>query len=147
MIRKFTENDRSVFTAMCMDFYSSNGVDHPIPLSYAEKTFDMILAGSQFCAAYLCERNGKTVGYALLAFTYSNEAGGEVVWIEELYTLPEARGNGVASELLDCIISAYRSVARFRLEVTDTNMDAERLYRRKGFVPLNYKQLEILKKH
>ncbi len=145
MIRKFTEADKSIFIKMCMDFYSGDGVDHTIPSSFAERTFEKLIKGSQFCEAYGYEKDGALLGYVLLAFTYSNEAGGDVVWIEELYTLPEARGCGVASELLDYIIDNYKSAVRFRLEVTDANKDAERLYMKKGFTALNYRQMEILK--
>lgn len=146
MIRKFAESDKTAFLTMCMDFYSGEGVDHTIPAAYAEKTFEILLHdNSPFCDAYICERNGKTAGYALLAITYSNEAGGEVVWIEELYTVPDARGTGVASELIDYVLDNYSKAARFRLEVTDENEGAVRLYKKKGFVPLKYNQMEILK--
>lgn len=146
MIRNFSESDKSDFLNMCMDFYSGAGVDHSIPTMYAEKTFDKIIYDkSPFCDAYICERNGKITGYMLLAITYSNEAGGEVVWIEELYTVPEARGMGVASELIDYVFDKYKNAARFRLEVTDENECAVKLYKKKGFINLRYKQMEILK--
>lgn len=145
MIRKFTEKDKSEFLTMCMAFYGGDGVDHTIPLSYAEKTFEKLLTGSPFCEAYCFEKDGKLTGYALLAFTYSNEAGGDVVWIEEVYTIPQARGTGVASKLLDYILNTYESAARFRLEITDSNKDAIRLYLKKGFVSLEYCQMEILR--
>lgn len=146
MIRKFNESDKADFLSMCMDFYSGEGVDHTIPVDYAEKTFEKIVReDSPFCDAYICERNEKIAGYALLAITYSNEAGGEVVWLEEIYTVPEARGTGVASELIDFVLDNYSSAARFRLEVTDENEGAVRLYKKKGFVTLKYNQMEILK--
>ena len=68
------------------------------------------------------------------------------MWIEELYTVPDARGTGVASELIDYVLDNYSKAARFRLEVTDENEGAVRLYKKKGFVPLKYNQMEILKK-
>lgn len=146
MIRKFTESDKSVFLKMCMDFYSGDGVDHSIPVEYAEKTFEKLIKNdSTYCDAFVCERNNVISGYVLLAFTYSNESGGDVVWIEELYTMPEARGMGVGSELLDYVLDKYQSASRFRLEVTDKNESAVRLYTKKGFAPLGYKQMQILK--
>ena len=91
MIRKFIETDKQIFIDMCMDFYSGEGVDHSIPIEYASTTFDKLLKSSPFCEAYLYEDNGIVYGYVLLSFTYSNESGGDVVWIEELYTAPTAR--------------------------------------------------------
>lgn len=147
MIRRLCENDRKIFLEMCMDFYGGEGVDHTIPVDYAEKTFDMLLKNtSPYCDAFLCEINGKIAGYVLLAFTYSNEAGGDVVWIEELYTVPQSRGQGVGSLLIDYVLEKYSHVARFRLEVTVKNESAVKLYRKKGFTDLGYNQMEILKK-
>ena len=38
MIRKFIETDKQIFIDMCMDFYSGEGVDHSIPVSYTHLT-------------------------------------------------------------------------------------------------------------
>lgn len=145
MIRKFIDSDKQNFIDMCMDFYSGEGVDHSIPKEYPSATFDKLLNAYPFCEAYLYENNGIAYGYVLLAFTYSNESGGDVVWIEELYTVPEARGKGVASSLLKHVLNSYKHASRFRLEVTEDNKDAVRLYKKYGFKPLNYKQMEIIK--
>ena len=145
MIRKFIETDKQIFIDMCMDFYSGEGVDHSIAIEYASTTFDKLLKSSPFCEAYLYEDNGIVYGYVLLSFTYSNESGGDVVWIEELYTAPTARGRGIASSLLKYVLDCYKHYSRFRLEVTENNQGAIRLYERNGFKQLNYLQMEILK--
>lgn len=40
---------------------------------------------SPYVAAYIAEHQGAPAGYGLVSLTYSNEAGGLVVWLEELY--------------------------------------------------------------
>ncbi|MCU6719025.1 GNAT family N-acetyltransferase [Porcipelethomonas ammoniilytica] len=145
MIREIKSDDKIDFIKMCMDFYNTDGVDHSIPVSNMEKTFNLLMEGLDFAKAYVCEKNNKTVGYILLALTYSNEAGGMVVWLDEIYVKPEFRSQGIGSELIDFVIEKYKNkISRFRLEITESNIGAKKLYLSKGFKDLSYRQMEIL---
>ena len=145
MIREIKSDDRIDYIKMCMDFYNTDGVDHSIPVSNMEKTFNLLMEGLDFAKAYVCEKNNKTAGYILLALTYSNEAGGMVVWLDEIYVKPEFRSQGIGSELIDFVIEKYKNkISRFRLEITESNIGAKKLYLSKGFKDLSYRQMEIL---
>ena len=145
MIREIKSDDKIDFIKMCMDFYNTDGVDHSIPVSNMEKTFNLLMEGLDFAKAYVCEKNNKTVRYILLALTYSNEAGGMVVWLDEIYVKPEFRSQGIGSELIDFVIEKYKNkISRFRLEITESNIGAKKLYLSKGFKDLSYRQMEIL---
>ena len=145
MIREIKSDDKIDFIKMCMDFYNTDGVDHSIPVSNMEKTFNLLMEGLDFAKACVCEKNNKTVGYILLALTYSNEAGGMVVWLDEIYVKPEFRSQGIGSELIDFVIEKYKNkISRFRLEITESNIGAKKLYLSKGFKDLSYRQMEIL---
>lgn len=144
MIREIKSDDKIDFIKMCMDFYNTDGVGHSIPVSNMEKTFNLLMEGLDFAKAYVCEKNNKTVGYILLALTYSNEAGGMVVWLDEIYVKPEFRSQGIGSELIDFVIDKYKdNAARFRLEITESNMGAKKLYLSKGFTDLSYRQMNL----
>ena len=80
-------------------------------------------------------------GFALLALTYSNEAGGIVVWLEEIYVKPEHRCKGITGEFFKFIEKEYADVARIRLETEPDNERAVRLYERNGFTKLGYSQM------
>lgn len=145
MIREINSCDKTDFIKMCIDFYNTDGVDHVIPVSNIEKTFDTLMNGSDFAKAFIYEKNNKIAGYILLAFTYSNEAGGLVVWLDEIYVRSDFRSQGIASKLIDFVIDKYNNnAARFRLEITESNIGAKRLYLSKGFKDLSYRQMEIL---
>lgn len=145
MIREVHLDDKTDFINMCVDFYNTDGVDHVIPISNVEKTFNLLMKVSDFAKAYVYEKNNQIAGYILLAFTYSNEAGGIVVWLEEIYVKSDFRSQGIGSELIDFVIEKYKNkVARFRLEITDSNNSARKLYLSKGFKYLSYRQMEIL---
>lgn len=145
MVREINSDDKMDFIKMCNDFYNTDGVDHVIPVSNIEKTFNLLMSGSDFTKAYVCEKNNKLAGYILLALTYSNEAGGMVVWLEEIYVKTDFRSHGIGSELIDFVIDEYKeSAARFRLEITESNIGAKKLYQSKGFRDLSYRQMEIM---
>ena len=80
------------------------------------------------------------MGYAVTAKGFSQECGGQFVWVDELYVLPEHQGKGVGTEALRLLEEYYPHCKRFRLEVEPDNEDAARLYRRLGFEGLAYRQ-------
>ena len=87
--------------------------------------------------------NGTPCGYCLLALTWSNEAGGLCVWLEEIMVDDEKRGKGVGSRMIAAVHEKYNAAARYRLEVTDDNPRAAALYRLLGFEELPYRQMII----
>lgn len=142
MIRKISINDKEKYIAMAKEFYKSDAVLHNIPDENIYKTFDTIVSGSPFADAYIYEHNGDIAGYALLSLTYSNEAGGHVLWIEEVYILTEYQGHGFGKELFAFIEKAYKDkVVRIRLEVEEANHRAISLYERLGYTRLDYMQM------
>lgn len=144
MIRDFKEEDLEMYKVMSKTMYHSPAVLHSISDEQLELTFSKCLAKDPFCRGLIIESDGEVAGYGLLAFTYSNEVGGLVVWCEELFIREDFRGNGLGSTFLKWLIETYRQTAkRFRLEVTASNEGAIKLYRRLGFENLDYKQMTI----
>ena len=142
IFRDFKESDRADFLKMCREFYSGDAVDHAIPEEYMQVTFDEILRQGPYLRGIIFERDGKPAGYGQLSFTFSNEVGGFVVLIEEIYVLPEFQGEGIGNAYLECLKKEYGGKAkRFRLEVCSGNSGAIRLYSKKGFEKLAYEQM------
>ena len=81
MVRPVEKKDRSIFLELMAEFWNTPAVHTKIPSVYHEKTFDLIMKGTPYLAAYLISYNETVVGYGLLSFTYSNEAGGMVVLV------------------------------------------------------------------
>ncbi len=46
------------------------------------------------------DENGQPCAYCLLALTWSNEAGGLCVWLEEIMVDDEQRGKGIGSRIM-----------------------------------------------
>jgi ribosomal protein S18 acetylase RimI-like enzyme len=73
-------------------------------------------------------------GYALLIPLWSNEFGGTIALIDELFVKPESRNQGIARRFFDFVRSTrpFNAVAAV-LEVSPTNARARRLYESVGF--------------
>jgi len=139
MIRPLTRSDEQLFMELSAEFYSSSAVVHPIPEENHRSTFLHMLQDDRYSRCYFMEHEGKTAGFCLISLTYSREAGGMAIWLEELYIRPDFRNLGLGGEFMDYIMSEYSYAKRFRLEMTVGN-PAEHLYIRKGFEPFPYQQ-------
>jgi GNAT superfamily N-acetyltransferase len=82
--------------------------------------------------------DGAEVGVAYAACILSLEHSGRSGWLEELYVLPEWRGRGVGSRLLDAIIAGAkeRQWVALDLEVDSGHQRVIPLYVRRGFQPI-----------
>lgn len=142
-IRNFEPADRAAVLAMVDTFYHSPGVLHQIPTENFAAVFDeMCGGGSGRLRGLLIEHDGQPAGFCSLSSSYSTEAGGPVVLIEEVYIDPAFRGHGFGSDVFAFIIQEYKGkAARLRLEVAPDNTRAAQLYERLGFETLPYKQM------
>ena len=140
MIRKIKAEDKEIYIKMAHDFYRMPAVDHPVPDSYLEKTFEECLKSDTYAELFILEWEGKIAGYGLIAKTFSQEAGGMVIWVEELFMRPQYRGKGLGNEFFD-FLYRERPAARYRLEIEPENVRAAALYERKGFCSLGYGQM------
>jgi len=141
MIRDIEEKDREIFIAMCEEFYSSTAVSHSVPKSHFERTFEVVTHNSPYYKGYMLEYEGKTVGYGLVQLSYSNEAGGMQMFLEELYIREGYRNKGLGKEFFERVYASRDDVVRYRLEVTAVNERAISLYKRLGYENLDYVQM------
>lgn len=137
MIRKIRLEDKTEYIKMAEDFYNSPAVLSPVPKSHFEATFDELMNGSQFAEGFIFEADGNVAGYGLIARTYSQEAGGIVIWIEEIYIKSRFRNKGLGSEFIK-YVKENIPAKRYRLETEPENTKAQELYKRHGFEHLEY---------
>lgn len=143
MVRKMTQADREDFLRLSEIFYASPAVMHSIPFAYHERAFEELMRSDEYGEGYILEKDGKAVGFGLTAKTYSREAGGKVLWLEELFVLPEFRSCGLGREFFAMAEAQAikEGFARIRLEVEEENGRARSLYERLGYKTLGYRQM------
>lgn len=142
MFRPLTPGDRELYLQYVDRFYHSDAVASPVPAAHYEATFCELMRSDDYLKCYIFEEEGQPCGFALLSKTFSQEAGGVSVTIEELFIDEPYRGRGLATAFFDDL-KAQPGIARLRIEVEDDNEGAKRLYRRMGFETLPYWQMVI----
>ena len=98
-IRDVKETDREVLFAMEKEFYEGPACDHTVPEENFEATLKECLRSRQYARMLMLEDETGVVGYFNMSLTWSNEAGGQTVLLEELFFKPEARGKGYGTKV------------------------------------------------
>lgn len=142
MIHRLKENEKKIYVEMAKEFYHSDAVLHPIPEEHFVRTVEEALDSEAYVGIYLLESEGETAGYGLTAKTFSQEAGGIVIWIEEIYIREKYRSKGLGREFFEFLETKYKdSAVRFRLEAEPDNRRAMSLYEKLGYKKLDYIQM------
>ncbi len=120
----------------------------PVPADHVRRTLTTLRATPTRGRALVLEVDGQAAGYAFLIGFWSNELGGDVCVIDELYVAPAHRGHGHATRLLDDLATGAAPYAvgavALALETTPGNAAARRLYERVGFRARNLAMRRLL---
>ena len=140
--RPITAADETDFYTMAEEFYHSDAVLHPIPAEYHRRAFAEMMRSGQYLSGYIFTDGDNTAGFAGTNRMMQHEAGGVMVWVEDLYIRPAYRGQGLGSRFLAWLEEQLRGDAvMLRLETEPENERAQELYYRLGYENLNYLQM------
>ena len=138
--RKIQEKDKELFFELAEEFYNSPAVLAPIKKEFHENTFAELMRSRDYLECYIIEYDKETAGFGLLNFSYCHEAGGKIVWIEELYIREAFRSKGIGRKFFE-LVEKEHSAMRYRLEVEKENERAVKLYKSLGYDFLEYDQM------
>ncbi len=142
MIRKATAKDKDLYMKLTDAFYHSEAVLHPVPDSHREAMWAELMRSNDYAECFFIDRDGVDAGFLLMAYTFSQESGGRVAWVEEIFIYPEFRGQGLGTALFEFIKKEIEpNCTRIRLEVEEDNVKAKKLYSSLGFEILPYQQM------
>ena len=82
----------------------------------------------------VCTRAGRVIGYAVYYFAYSTFSCGPVLFVEDIYVLPEERGRGAGKALMIELarIAVHEGCNQMEWLVLDWNTPSIRFYERLG---------------
>jgi ribosomal protein S18 acetylase RimI-like enzyme len=129
--------------ARVLELYLALNAEDPGTLppdpDHLRRTLELFVAESGRGRCLVLEESGRVEGYALLVPYWSNELGGNVTHLDEIYVGPSARGRGRASELLTLLargVVGWPDTVALQLEVSPANGRARALYERYGFASI-----------
>lgn len=147
IIRDIGLKDKKIYLEMTDKFYNSGATLEPVPKTNFENTFKACLEKSPYVRCLIFENENQVCGYGLITFFWSNETGGKVILIDELFVDENFRNLKMGTQFLDWLNETYINVSAIRLEVCNNNVDAIKLYKNKGFDFLDYGQMrKVIKK-
>ena len=140
-ITEMLPEDREAVLPLVLRFYHSDAVDHVVDETIIQKTFQDAVSDDPALRGVTLRENEQIIGFAYLTTFYACEVCGITVMIEELYIDDRYRGKGYGTAFFQWLFKEYSHAARFRMEVTEENDNAIRLYEKLGFSFLSYSQM------
>ncbi len=134
MWREAQPEDDDVVATLCLMLNHEDPGPAVVTDQQVRRTLEELRSNPIRGKALVLDISGRLVGYALLISFWSNELGGEVCTVDEIFVAPEERGHGHATALLQSLDDAWnRPLVATSLEISPTNERAAALYRRLGF--------------
>lgn len=139
--RSASEADDDAIAGMCLALNEEDPGTTSVARDQVRRTLDVLRSEPTRGRAVVAEIDRQVVGYALLISFWSNELGGEVCIIDELYVMPGFRCLGLATGLLESLRGGSdlwpAAAVAIGLEVSPDNTAARRYFERHGFVGAN----------
>ena len=138
MWRVANEGDDDRIVQLCLELYREDPAGEPVPAEHTRRTLEVFRREPARGRAVVLELDGIVRGYALLVSFWSNELGGAVCEVDELFVAREHRGRGHGSALFDAIENELwpEDIVAIVLITTAGNARARSLYERLGFRPV-----------
>jgi GNAT superfamily N-acetyltransferase len=132
-IRRATRRDAPVILGLIRGLAEYEKLAHEV-----EATIERIrrhgFGPRRYFETLLCFRGRTPIGFALYFFTYSTFLGRPSIWLEDLFVVPEVRGQGGGKALLAELarIALRRGCGRMEWTVLDWNTPSIKFYERLG---------------
>lgn len=141
IIRAMTPEDKETVIEMMRTFYTSPAVLSNGSEEIYARDVDNCVGDCPFLEGYVFEASGETIGYAMLAKSFSTEFGKPCIWIEDLYIREAYRNQGIGSRFFAFAEEKYPNVL-FMLEVEAENRQAIQAYEKNGYEVFPYMEMK-----
>lgn len=142
-IEKMNEKHMDKVLEMSKIFYSSDALDHEVPMDIIEDNIKNAVSDDLVIVGYVFYEDDDIIGFSYVTSYYETEVGGICMLILDLYIDEKYRGKGFAKQYFQFVFNKYKKAKRFRLEVVGDNERAISVYKKMGFRKVSYKQMAI----
>ena len=130
-----TPRDLPALAAMVQAFYRECQPGVEVAPQQVLSTVQELAADKGKGSFFVFECEGEPAGYAILIRYWSNELGGTVLVVDELFVEPSRRGKGIAGDFLGLLRKvAPEGTRALQAEVGRANRRAQGLLRKAGFL-------------
>jgi ribosomal protein S18 acetylase RimI-like enzyme len=132
--RPATLQDIDPIIGLVRRYYAENG--YPFSEPDTRRAIGQLLREPSRGRIWLVDGPTGPAGYVVLTLGYSLEYGGVDAFVDEVYLVPEARGQGAGRRALELVEATCRElgVRALHLEVESNNEPARAVYRKRGFI-------------
>ena len=132
--RSYEEKDFNDLKEMIFALYAEDPEGEPMTEAKIKATVNESIVHPEKVKLIMIYADGKIViGYGIIVMFWSNEYGGNIVNIDELYVKEAYRNKQIATSFIKHQKTAYPNSVALQLEATPSNGTAMRLYNRLGF--------------
>ena len=141
-IRPVTADDYAAWLPLWLGYNAFYGRSGPtaLPDPVTQKSWARFVDSKEPVYALVAVQNGEVVGLAHYLFHLSTSAIEPSCYLQDLFTLPERRGQGIARRLIEAVSEAARAAGTHRLywHTHESNRTAQKLYdkvaQKSGFI-------------
>ncbi|MBK3493857.1 GNAT family N-acetyltransferase [Viridibacillus sp. YIM B01967] len=139
-LRDYLDADYNEIFEMASSLYSEDLEGQLMNRTKVNSTIDECKKNPQKVRIIILLNNNEIIGYSILVYFWSNEYGGNILFIDELYVKEESRSKGIGAYFLNCIEKMDNIVA-LQLETNPSNKRVFNYYTRLGFEVVGNTQL------
>ncbi|MEQ8170116.1 MAG: GNAT family N-acetyltransferase [Candidatus Eremiobacterota bacterium] len=130
----FNNEDYSELKDMILGLYSEDPSSVSMEEEKILKTVKELIDHQDKGQIILFRINNETVGYGIIIFFWSNEYGGNIIYIDELFVKEEWRNKKIGTSFFNYLLENFGDKAvALKLEVTPRNVRARKYYENMGF--------------
>ena len=138
--RPYKNSDFSALHSMITKLYDEDPGYARINDSKIKNTINELTKNKEKGEIVIFQSEKEIIGYSILLNYWSNEYGGNILIIDEIYILPDYRRKGYATVFLKHLTDSNKKTSKgIQLEVGMKNKGAYKLYKDFGFDEINNK--------